>query len=525
MAGLAAAAVALGVAELVAGAMRETSLVVVVGQYIIDHAPGGASRFAIDLFGENDKPALIVTIVAGSLVLGAAAGVIARRWFVPGSMVIGAQGVAGALAAAATPATAGATYAVVALGGGAAGVFVLRMLVNVLPPEPGVPGNPAPDRVDPGRRKFFRLSGGAAGLALGSAAGGRWLSRAPVDIAEERAAVTLPTPLPSQTPLPDPAQAALSLKGISSLVTPNAHFYRVDTALVIPAVDLESWRLKVTGLVDSPYELSYKELLDMEMKEQMATLACVSNEVGGHLAGNASWLGIPLRELLERAGIQPRGTQIIARSVDGFTTAFPTAVALDGRPSMVAVGMNGEVLPASYGFPARMIVPGLYGYVSATKWLQEIEVSTIEGFDAYWITRGWAKEGPIKTQSRIDLPISGATIAPGPVEFGGVAWAGARGISAVEVRIIDQARAREELGDGWIGAMGAGYGEWRPALLSRDLTPYSWRQWAIGWDAVPGKYRIEVRATDGLGETQTHRTKEPYPDGATGYHGFSLTVE
>jgi hypothetical protein len=211
--------------------------------------------------------------------------------------------------------------------------------------------------------------------------------------------------------------------------------------------------------------------------------------------------------------------------MDGFTTAFPTAVALDGRPSMVAVGMNGEILPATYGFPARMIVPGLYGYVSATKWLREIEVSTLDGFDAFWITRGWAKEGPIKTQSRIDVPVSGATITRGAVEFGGVAWAGVRGISAVEVRIVDQRRAREELGDAWIKDIGADYGVWRQARMSRELTPYSWRQWAIDWQAVTGKYRIEVRAIDGRGEAQTHKTQEPYPDGATGYHGFSLTVD
>ena len=239
------------------------------------------------------------------------------------------------------------------------------------------------------------------------------------------------------------------------------------------------------------------------------TLSCVSNEVGGDLVGNAIWLGVPLLEILERAGVQEGATQIVGRSVDGFTAGFPTEVALDGRPAIVAIGMNGEPLPAVHGFPARLVVPGLYGYVSATKWLGEIELTTLEAFDAYWIPRGWAKEAPVKTQSRIDVPRGGRTIAAGQVAIAGVAWAGIRSVGRVEVRMR---------------ASGAEPGEWREARLGTALSQSSWRQWVYEWDAAPGDYRIEVRATDGAEATQTSERRPPAPDGATGHHAVSVKV-
>jgi DMSO/TMAO reductase YedYZ molybdopterin-dependent catalytic subunit len=354
---------------------------------------------------------------------------------------------------------------------------------------------------------------------------GRWVFGPAVDVEAERASVRLPTPVVPEDTAPGGATGAIGVEGISPLITPNADFYRIDTAITVPRVDVESWRLRVTGLVDNPFELTHAELLEMGAHEETVTLCCVSNAIGGDLVGNARWLGVPLARLLERAGVRPEGTQVVARSVDGFTTAFPTAVALDGRPAMVAVGMNGEVLPASHGFPARMIVPGLYGYVSATKWLEEIELTTMEGFGAYWITRGWAKEGPIKTQSRIDVPGPRDTIRAGKVQIGGMAWGGIRSVSKVEVRIVEVGAAREAFGPQWLWLMEPDYGDWHEARLSEVLSPSSWRQWALNWDATPGEYRIEVRATDGLGATQTHLRQPPEPDGATGYHGFNLTVD
>jgi DMSO/TMAO reductase YedYZ molybdopterin-dependent catalytic subunit len=225
--------------------------------------------------------------------------------------------------------------------------------------------------------------------------------------------------------------------------------------------------------------------------------------VGGDLVGNARWLGVPLRTLLERAGVRPGGTQLLGRSVDGFTAGFPTETALRLEHAMVAVGMNGEPLPTDHGFPARIVVPGLFGYVSATKWLSEIELtgSSVEG---YWIPRGWAKEGPVLTQSRIDVPARDSTVAAGPQVVAGVAWAPTRGIRAVEVRVDD--------------------GPWQPAELAEPLGDECWRQWQYRWTAEPGEHRLSVRATDGDGEVQTEQRAPVAPSGATGYHRRDVQV-
>jgi DMSO/TMAO reductase YedYZ molybdopterin-dependent catalytic subunit len=289
------------------------------------------------------------------------------------------------------------------------------------------------------------------------------------------------------------------------VVTPNDSFYKIDTALSVPRVDLDTWAMKITGLVDRPFELTYDDLLDFSMVERYVTLSCVSNRVGGGLVGNAKWLGVPLNEILEQAGVQAGAEQIVGRSVDGFTVGFPTEVAFDGREALVAVGMNDEPLPFDHGFPARLVVAGLYGYVSATKWLAEIELTTWDSFDAYWVPRGWAKEAPIKTQSRIDTPQPNARVAAGSRPIAGVAWAPGRGISRVEVQVDDRG--------------------WQDATLSEPLSTESWRQWSVDWDAEPGSYTLQVRATDGTGETQTSVRQPPRPDGATSYHTISVVVE
>lgn len=250
------------------------------------------------------------------------------------------------------------------------------------------------------------------------------------------------------------------------------------------------------GSVDRPLTLTYAELMAMPHIEADVTLSCVSNEVGGDLAGNARWQGVPLADLLERAGLQSGATQVLGRSVDGFTAGFPTEVALDGRNAMVAVAMNGEPLPAAHGFPARLVIPGLYGYVSATKWLSEIELTSFDEVDGYWIPRGWSKEGPIKTQSRIDVA-SRRVIA-------GVAWAPTRGIERVEIRIDD--------------------GPWQQATLAAPLGVDCWRQWFLPWDTAPERYVIAVRATDGTGETQTAERTDVAPNGASGHHTIQVDV-
>jgi DMSO/TMAO reductase YedYZ molybdopterin-dependent catalytic subunit len=298
----------------------------------------------------------------------------------------------------------------------------------------------------------------------------------------------------------------LHVPGITPLVVPIPQFFRIDTALLIPRVDVEGWQLRVTGLVDRPLELTYDELLELPLVEQHVTIACVSNEVGGDLVGNALWTGVRLKALLEMAGVQDGATQIVGRSVDGFTAGFPTSWALEtGREALVAVGMNGEPLPARHGFPARLVVPGLYGYVSATKWLAEIELTTREAVDGFWIPRGWAKDAPILTQSRVDVPTSGSALAAGPVDVAGVAWAPDRGVAGVEVRIDD--------------------GPWRAATISRPISNATWVQWAYAWQATPGDHRIEVRAIDGTGEVQTDRRTDAAPDGARGHHRINVRVE
>ena len=267
----------------------------------------------------------------------------------------------------------------------------------------------------------------------------------------------------------------------------------------MPRVNVATWTVTVKGMVDRVVTLTYDQLAAMPIFEQYVTIACVSNEVGGNLVGNALWRGVRLREVLAMAGVKPAASQIVGRSVDGFTVGFPTAWAMDpAREPMIAIGMNGEPLPVAHGYPARLIVPGLYGYVSATKWLAEIELTTLDAFDAYWVPLGWAKEAPILTQSRIDVPHNGAGLAAGPVAIAGVAWAMDRGVSKVEVQVDD--------------------GPWLPATLSAAISKATWVQWRVGWDATPGDHTIAVRATDGLGQVQAEQPSPPAPDGARGYH-------
>ena len=301
---------------------------------------------------------------------------------------------------------------------------------------------------------------------------------------------------------PTPAQIA-PVDGVSDLITPNDEFYIIDTALSVPRVDLRTWTLSFTGLVDTPFSITYDELLAMPLVERYITLCCVSNRVGGDLVGNAKWLGVPLRKLVERAGVRSQGTQLVGRSVDHFTVGFPTSAVFDGREAMVALGMNGEPLPLRHGFPARLVVSGLYGYVSATKWLSEVEFTRWDDFDAYWIPRGWAKQAPIKTQSRIDNPREG-DVKAGINVIAGVAWAQNRGVTRVQVRVDD--------------------GQWMNATLPQELSIDSWRQWYLEYDFTPGPHTISVRAADATGETQTAKLQPPRPDGATGYHTIRVNA-
>ncbi|HVM13488.1 MAG TPA: sulfite oxidase [Egibacteraceae bacterium] len=508
VAGVLASAVALGVSELIAGLSTHVpSLVAAVGTAVIDAVPAGVKDLAIAVFGLFDKVALVVGTVLIAGASGAVLGTLAARRFWAGAVGFMAFGLAGLAAASRDPqASLVPTVAATALAT-AVGVAALSVLLARAATEPATAPLSSPRKAaEPmvprgGRRQFLRLATGVAAAAAVTAAGGRVLTqRSAASVA--RAGVVLPPPAARLAAPPD--AASLDVDGITPLFTPNDAFFRIDTALSIPRVDPSDWRLAVTGMVDRPLSFSYDDLLAMPHIETDVTLLCVSNEVGGDLAGNARWSGVPLATVLERAGVGVGATQVVGRSVDGWTSGFPTEAALDGRDTLIAVAMNGEPLPLRHGFPARLVVPGLYGYVSATKWLAEIELTTWEGFDAYWIPRGWSKEGPVKTQSRIDVPGGGSTVAQGRVTVAGVAWGGLRGVERVEVSV-----------DG---------GAWQEAKLAEPLGDATWRQWVWLWQARPGRHALAVRATDGEGAVQTGRASPPAPDGATGHHTVRVEV-
>jgi DMSO/TMAO reductase YedYZ molybdopterin-dependent catalytic subunit len=501
--GVLAAGVALGTAELLSAVFGPgSSPIVAVGGAAVDATPEWLKSIAIRTFGEQDKLVLLIGI---GVVLGVAAAIVGAASVRRPSLAVGASVVLGAIGAAAAltrPAN-DLADAVPSIAGAAAGVLTSRLLMAAagVPTGGAAESAPSPVMRSFDRRRFLRAGVAAAGIATAAGGLGRLLSSR-ATAAASRAAALIPTP--ADIGPPPPAGADLGVPGVPPFLTPNATFYRVDTALFVPTVDSGSWALRVHGMVDHEIVLGFDDLLARPMIERDITIACVSNEVGGPYVGNARWIGAPLADLLREAGVHRDASQIVSRSADGFTIGTPTAVVMDGRDAMLAVSMNGEPLPLEHGFPVRMLVPGLYGYVSAMKWLVDLELTTLDAHDAYWIERGWAKEAPVKTQSRIDTPRSGSQLAPGPVAVAGVAWAQHRGIDRVEVRVDD--------------------GAWEPAELGAEDTIDTWRQWVYRWDATPGSHALAVRATDGEGEAQTQETAPPFPDGATGHHTILVEV-
>ena len=509
VAGILAAALSLAFSSLLVGMFSAApSLVVSVGDWVIDSVPSGIEQWAIATLGTFDKPALIAGILVLSAVFGGVLGIAAARQFWVGVVGFSVFGALGAWAAASQePVLAAVLTAAASV---AVGVATLWWLLRAARP-PAVPdstGDAKADEVKPQpigprgtRRSFLQAAGATAGVAVVSTVAGRYLLDQRT-IAAARDELALP---PASLPASEPGSAvSFDVANLHPWVTPNDEFYRIDTALRVPQVNPSTWQMAVTGMVDRPFEMTYDDLLSMPLEEHYITLACVSNEVGGELVDNARWLGTRLDALLERAGVQEGASQIVGLSVDGFSAGFPTEVAFDGRDALVAVGMNGEPLPRDHGFPARLVVPGLFGYVSATKWLSEIRLTTLEGFDSYWIPRGWAKFGPIVTQSQIDVPRRGATVAAGRTAVAGVAYAPTRGIARVEVQVDD--------------------GPWREAELAAAYNDDTWRQWLYRWDAQPGRHTLTVRATDGNDEPQIAEVSPVAPDGATGLHSIEVTV-
>jgi DMSO/TMAO reductase YedYZ molybdopterin-dependent catalytic subunit len=500
-AGLIGAAVALGVSELIAGVLSPgSSLIAAVGQTIIDLQPPGAKDFVVALFGTNDKLALEILVTGTALAIGALLGYLGRDRFAIAGGGFVAFGIVGFLAVLRLPLASAAIGALSAGIGVIAGIQVMSWLMQTArrtetaDRRAGMP--------DWSRRRLL-LRGSAIGVAAlaGGVVGRMFGARSSVAPAE--ANDQIPPASEVAAALPAGADLSAEVDGITPIVMPNDRFYQIDTALLTPIVDSATWQLRIHGMVDRETTLTWDELVGMPLFEQYVTIACVSNEIGGNLVGNAKWTGVRLRDVLDLAGVQAGADQLVGRSVDGWTAGMPTSWVMDpAREPMIAVRMNDDPLPPRHGFPARLIVPGLYGYVSATKWLAELELTTLEAFDAYWVPLGWAKEAPILTQSRIDTPRPGS-VAAGRVPIAGVAWAPDRGVSKVEVGID---------------------GQWQDARLSSPISDSTWVQWVYDWNSTPGRHHIEVRATDGTGEVQTDERTPPAPDGARGWHSVDVTV-
>lgn len=520
--GILAAAAGLGVSELVAVLTGPaTSSVSAVGSSVIDLTPTDLKNFAIRTFGNADKLVLMLGILTVLTLVAAAAGVLALRRYVLGAAVVIVMGGVGVLASATRPAVQ-LPDLLPSIAAGLVAAVALYLLVRaanarrpgIAPvagpggaesPEPGAETDPEPALTTPsrlGRRTLLITSAATAGVAVVGGLGGRLLQAKTNDISASRAAIRLPKPANPAPALP--AGYRFGTKGLSPYFTPNNDLYRVDTALAIPKVPAQDWTLRIGGDVARPLELTFDDLLRRPLTERDLTLSCVSNEVGGPYVGTARWLGVPLAELLEEAGVRGGADQLLSTSQDGMTIGTPMEIATDGRDALLAIAMNGEPLPQVHGFPARMIIPGLYGYTSATKWLIELEATRFDQVDAYWTARDWDRQGVQKTQSRIDLPKPFAQLPAGDVLVAGVAWAPHRGISTVQVRI-----------DG---------GPWQDAELTEQVSADTWRQWRTTVKARPGTSRIEVRAADGNGDIQTDKRVPIFPAGSSGWHSVAVTV-
>ncbi|WP_254785347.1 molybdopterin-dependent oxidoreductase [Arthrobacter sp. ok362] len=551
-AGLVAVGTAVVLGELAASLVSPTvSPVTAVGGAVIDTVPPGVKEWVISVFGTADKVALLAGMVLVIAALAALSGVLEVRRRFAGVILIavfGAVGLVAVLSRADLTANAIPVPVLVAL----VGIALLRWLIRKLlewqpvagdapapetaqseaadtsqpaaseapdtsrPASPEAPDTSQPaspegvqpadatvDDAGPARRRFLLALGGTAAVAAVAGVLASTLRGAAAVVSDVRSKLVLPKPAAPAPPVP--AGAEIRLDGLSPLVTPNREFYRIDTALRVPLVDPEEWTLKVTGLVEREIELDFATLLAKPLTERHVTIACVSNEVGGDLIGNARWLGWPVRELLSMAGPKAGADMVLSRSTDGWTAGTPLEALTDSRDALLVVGMNGEPLPLEHGFPVRLIVPGLYGYVSATKWVTELKVTRYADDVAYWTPRGWSERGPIKTSSRIDVPRDGSGVTAGPVVFGGVAWAQHTGIGKVEVRVNG--------------------GDWRQAELAPGISKDTWYQWKLALALTPGRYEVQVRATALDGVPQVEESTPVAPNGATGYHTVRVEVK
>lgn len=503
--GLVAAVVAVAVGDFVAALVNPAaSPVLAIGAQVIDLTPTPVKEWAISSFGVADKAVLIGSVLAGTITIAALAGIASRTRPAVGVGLLAVMALV-VLAITLTRADARTADAFPALAAGASAVAVLlglrRLSVVEMPQEVvGVPPAATLGSRSGGKqpnRRTLLASVGLLALAGLLGAGGSALRRR----SALPTTVALPTPAQSPTALP----RGLGRNGVTPFVSSNRSFYRIDTALVVPNVDIDTWSLTIDGDVSRKVRFSHADLLAMELIERDITLACVSNPVGGPYVGGARWLGVPLAVLIDRAGSGSRADQILSTDVDGMTISTPLDVALDGRDSMIAVGMNGEPLPREHGFPARLVVPGLYGFIGATKWVTRLTLTSYKRDEAYWTQRGWATDAPIKIASRIDVPRDGDDVEAGDVLVGGIAWAHSDGgVDRIQVRVDD--------------------GSWQEARVGPTGGANYWRQWFWRWPAQRGEHRLSVRAVGADGTVQTGARMEPFPEGATGHHSVGVTV-
>lgn len=503
---------------------RGASPILAVGGFVIDIVPQPFKEFAIATFGEYDKIALLAGLGLAVLIASAIAGILQ---LVRPPLGVIALVIAGVLSTAAIVTRAGVTPLAFLppVLGTVVGSFILMLLcrrlrawrASIVGMGAAKNGDTVADDIEavdldttdattspPGfdRRRFFVLAAlaGASALVVGITA--RAVSMAVSSVEAIRSALKLPSP---KTTVTVPQGAELDIPGLSKLFTPNKDFYRVDTALTVPTIDPETWRLVIDGMVDQRVEMTFQDILDMGLDEYAITLTCVSNEVGGELVGNAKWLGVPLRDVLKKAGVKSGADMVLSRSVDGYTASTPlSALTDDNLDAILAVAMNGEPLPLEHGFPVRMVVPGLYGYVSATKWLTELKVTTFADDEAYWTPRGYSAEAPIKFASRVDTPKIGVAVEAGKIPIAGVAWAQSVGIDRVEVSIDD--------------------GDWVAATLSAPVNDDTWVQWFMEWDATPGTHYVAVRAVNKNGDLQIQERAPIAPNGSSGWQRSLIRV-
>jgi DMSO/TMAO reductase YedYZ molybdopterin-dependent catalytic subunit len=460
----------------------------VVAEVVIAKTPGAVSEPLIHLVGRNDKPILVAGVTIAIIVLGAVAGLLTARRRLYGHLVFWAMAAVALVAAVTRPDF--TPYSLLPLGAGViAWTVVLDYLTGVARPEPTLQAS---------RRRFLLNAGGVTAAAVVIAAGGRVLGQGRRTAEAARRLLRLPVSRGTV-----PAGAQTGSRGIPWRV-PNSDFYRIDTALVVPAVDPGDWKLRIHGMVDREITLTYRELVARQLTEAWVTICCVSNPVGGDLIGNAWWSGVRVADLLKEAGVHPNANAVKQTSQDGWTCGTPVQALTDGRNAMLAVAMNGSPLPLEHGFPVRMVVPGLYGYVSATKWLVDLEVTTFDSFSAYWTDRGWSAKGPVKTESRIEVPGKGADVKAGSVRVGGHAWAQHTGIEKVEFRVDGDA--------------------WQDAELGRVPNADTWVQWSGTAQVDDGDHTLVVRATDRSGYTQTAARADVVPNGATGWDSITFTA-